>query len=155
MTEHRLTLSLPATPTAARVARHRAVDAIAGWNAGLRAEVVQTAELLISELVTNAVQYAGAEPVLLAVSLKEAVLRIEVRDSSPVLPKPALPCADSEGGRGLFLVTALADRYHAEPAETGKRCWAEIDLSSASRQEVGCSLLFRGVDADGHPCPGA
>ncbi|GHB06246.1 MULTISPECIES: ATP-binding protein [Streptomyces] len=145
MPEHQLTLSLPATPAAARLARHRAVEVIAGWNAGLHAEVVQTAELVISELVSDAVQYAGAERVLLAVSLDDVVLRIEVRDSSPVLPTPALPCPDSESGRGLFLVAALADRYDAEPTEAGKRCWAEIDLSSTSHRDVGCSLpLQRG-----------
>ncbi|MGW5367612.1 ATP-binding protein [Streptomyces sp. NPDC004009] len=140
MDMHQLTLSLPATPAAASEARHQAVDAIAGWDAGLGIEVVHTAELLVSELVTNAVQYSGAGFVSLAVCLDEAVLRIEVCDTSPVLPQPALPGTDSEGGRGLFLVAALADRYHAEPTETGKRCWAEIDLSSKPSQEIACFL---------------
>ncbi|MEU0443799.1 ATP-binding protein, partial [Streptomyces sp. NPDC006186] len=106
----------------------------------LSTEMVRTAELLVSELITNAVQYAGTGSVSLAVCLDEAVLRIEVCDTSPVLPQPALPDADSEGGRGLFLVAALADRYHAEPTETGKRCWAEIDLTSKPSQEVACFL---------------
>ena len=38
------------------------------------------------------------------------------------------------------LVAALADRYHAEPTETGKRCWAEINLTSKPSQEVACFL---------------
>ncbi|WPP30416.1 ATP-binding protein [Streptomyces sp. CL7] len=138
MDTHQLALSLPATPVAASEARHQAVDAIAGWDAGLGTEVVHTAELLVSELVTNAVQYSGAGSVSLAVCLDEAVLRVEVCDKSPVLPQPALPDADSEGGRGLFLVAALADRYHAEPTAIGKRCWAEIDLTSKPSQEVAC-----------------
>ncbi|MFE7955272.1 ATP-binding protein [Streptomyces sp. NPDC057413] len=138
MEAHQLALSLPATPAAASQARHQAVDAIAGWDAGLGTEVVHTAELLVSELVTYAVQYAGTGSVSLAVCLDEAVLRIEVCDTSPVLPQPALPDADNEGGRGLFLVAALADRYHAEPTVTGKRCWAEIDLTSKPSQEVAC-----------------
>ncbi|MGW0413313.1 ATP-binding protein [Streptomyces collinus] len=140
MEAHQFALSLPATPAAASQARHQAVDAIAGWGSGLGAEVVHTAELLVSELVTNAVQYAGTGSVSLAVCLDEAVLRIEVCDTSPVLPQPALPDADSEGGRGLFLVAALADRYHAEPTKNGKCCWAEIDLTSKPSQEVACSL---------------
>ncbi|MEU2375547.1 ATP-binding protein [Streptomyces misionensis] len=138
MEAHQLALSLPATPAAAGEARHQAVDAIAGWGSGLGTEVVHAAELLISELVTNAVQYAGTGSVSLVVCLDEAVLRIEVCDMSPVLPQPALPDAEREGGRGLFLVAALADRYHAEPTETGKRCWAEIDLTSKPGQEFAC-----------------
>jgi anti-sigma regulatory factor (Ser/Thr protein kinase) len=138
MEAHQLALSLPAMPAAASEARHQAVDAIAGWGSGLSAEVVHTAELLVSELVTNAVQCAGTESVSLAVCLDEAALRIEVCDTSPVLPQPALPDADSEGGRGLFLVAALADRYHAAPTKNGKRCWAEIDLTSKPSQEVAC-----------------
>ncbi|MFB7596461.1 ATP-binding protein [Streptomyces sp. NPDC056160] len=140
MEAHQLALSLPATPAAASEARHQAVDAIAGWDTELATEVVRTAELLVSELVTNAVQYAGTGSVSLTVCLDGAVLRIEVCDASPVLPQPALPAADSEGGRGLFLVAALADRYHAEPRKDGKRCWAEIDLTSKPSQEVACFL---------------
>ncbi|MEH0470961.1 ATP-binding protein [Streptomyces sp. B21-097] len=140
MEAHQLALSLPATPAAVSEARHQAVDAIAGWDAGLGTEVVHAAELLVSELVTNAVQYAGTGSVSLVVCLDKAVVRIEVCDTSPVLPQPALPDADSEGGRGLFLVATLADRYHAEPTETGKRCWAELDLTSKPSQEVACFL---------------
>ncbi|MEU2370322.1 ATP-binding protein [Streptomyces pseudogriseolus] len=140
MEAHQLALSLPSTPAAASEARHQAVDAIAGWDTELDAEVVHTAELLVSELVTNAVQYAGTGSVSLTVCLDEAVLRVEVRDASPVLPQPALPAADSEGGRGLFLVAALADRYQAEPTKNGKRCWAEIDLINKPSQEIACFL---------------
>ncbi|MET9446107.1 ATP-binding protein [Streptomyces cinerochromogenes] len=140
MEVHQLALSLPATPAAASEARHQVVDAIAGWDTELDAEVVHTAELLVSELVTNAVQYAGTGSTLLTVCLDEAVLRIEVCDASPVLPQPALPAADSEGGRGLFLVAALADRYHTEPTKNGKRCWAEIDLTSKPSHEITCFL---------------
>ncbi|TXJ75057.1 ATP-binding protein [Streptomyces lavendulae] len=140
MEAHQLTLTLPATPVAATAARHEAVSAIAGWDKELSNEVVRTAELLVSELVTNAVQYAGTGSVSLAVCLDEAVLRIQVCDTSPVLPQPALPDADSEGGRGLFLVAALADRYHAEPTKNGKCCWAEIDLASKPSQEAACFL---------------
>ncbi|GHH08807.1 ATP-binding protein [Streptomyces rubradiris] len=143
MEAHQLAFFLPATLAAASEARHQAVDAIAGWGLGLGTEVVHAAELLVSELVTNAVQYAGTGSVSLVVCLDETVLRIEVCDTNPVLPQPTLPDADSEGGRGLFLVAALADRCHAEPTETGKRCWAEIDLPSKPSQEVACFLPFQ------------
>ncbi|SMF18358.1 ATP-binding protein [Streptomyces sp. Amel2xC10] len=74
--------------------------------------------------------------VSLQVRLIGAVLCVEVCDSSPVLPRPGLPDAYSESGRGLFLVAALTDRYGADPTPTGKRCWAEIALSTGTDQEI-------------------
>ncbi|MEU3985859.1 ATP-binding protein [Streptomyces sp. NPDC026672] len=140
MTAHQLTLSVPANPTAVAPARHRSVEAIQGWEAGLDNEVVRTAELVISELVTNAVRYASRGQVSLEVQLLEAVLRVEVCDSSPVLPRPGLPNEHSENSRGLFLVAALADQYAAEPTPTGKRCWAEIALPNGPDQKISVSL---------------
>ncbi|MFJ9567750.1 ATP-binding protein [Streptomyces fuscichromogenes] len=140
MAAHQLTLSVPATPAAVTMVRHRAVAEIQGWETELSDEVVHTAELVISELVTNAVRYAGTSRVSVEVGLVEAVLRIEVRDASPVLPQPGLPDGHSENGRGLFLVAALADRYAAEPTPTGKRCWAEIALAVRPATETHLSL---------------
>jgi anti-sigma regulatory factor (Ser/Thr protein kinase) len=140
MAAHQLTLSVPATPTAVTAVRHQAVDAIAGWKAELDDELVHTADLVISELVTNAVQHAGPGQVSLAVRLVEAVLRVEVCDSSPALPRLGLPDRHSENGRGLFLVAALAERYGAEPTPTGKQCWAEIALTTGPDQEAHVSL---------------
>ncbi|MFE6826921.1 ATP-binding protein [Streptomyces sp. NPDC057690] len=140
MAAHQLNLSLPATPTAVASARHQAAEAIQGWEADLGDEVVHTAELVISELVTNAVRYAGSGQVSMEVRLIEAVLRVEVCDSSPVLPRPDFPDEHSENGRGLFLVAALTDRYGAEPTHTGKRCWAEIALTTGPDHEIAVSL---------------
>ncbi|MCX4590766.1 ATP-binding protein [Streptomyces sp. NBC_01549] len=66
------------------------MGAIAGWKVELDDEVVHTAELVISELVTNAVRHAGPGQVSMTVRLIETVLRIEVFDSSPVLPRLGL-----------------------------------------------------------------
>lgn len=140
MAAHRLTLSLPATPTAVTAVRHQAVEAIAGWDMELDDDVVHTAELVISELVTNSVRHTATGQVSMDVRIVEAVLRIEVCDSSPVLPEPGLPDEHSENGRGLFLVAALAERYGAEPTPTGKRCWAEIALTPAPDLEIAVSL---------------
>jgi len=116
------------------------MDAIAGWGARLDTEVVHTAELVISELVTNAIQHVGIGKISLTVHLIETVLRIEVCDASPVLPLPDLPDERSENGRGLFIVASLADRYGAEPTPMGKRCWAEIALTTNQHQEITVSL---------------
>lgn len=140
MDAHQLTLSLPALPASVTAARHQAVAAIEGWDAGLGTEVVRTAELVISELVSNAVQHADAGRFSLTVRLVEDALRVEVCDTSPVLPRPALPDAHSESGRGLFLVAALTDQYGAEPTPTGKRCWAEITLANSPDQGTAVCL---------------
>jgi anti-sigma regulatory factor (Ser/Thr protein kinase) len=139
MEAHQLIFSVPAGPIGVTAARHRAVDAIAGWETGLDTEVVDSVGLVISELVTNAVQHGDTGRVSLTVRLSEAVLRIEVCDSSRVLPRLGLPEAYSESGRGLFLVAALADRYGAEPTSVGKRCWAEIALAVSPGQKIAVS----------------
>ncbi|MFJ8506956.1 ATP-binding protein [Streptomyces avermitilis] len=140
MAAHQLTLSVPTTPTAVTAVRHQAMDAITGWKAELNDELMHTVELVISELVTNAVRHAGTGKVSLSVQLVQAGLRIEVDDSNPVLPQLCLPDEYAENGRGLFLVAALADRYGAEPTPTGKRCWAEIALPTCPGQEIAVSL---------------
>ncbi|MFI9286514.1 ATP-binding protein [Streptomyces werraensis] len=128
VTAHQFALSVTATPAAVAAARHRAVDAIKGWDAALSTEVVHAAELVISELVTNAVRHSTAGPVCLSVRPDGQSLRIEVCDDCTELPRPGLPDPCSESGRGLFLVTALADRYGVEPTAVGKCSWAEIAL---------------------------
>jgi serine/threonine-protein kinase RsbW len=140
MAAHQHTLSLPAAPTAVTAARYQAVDAIADWDVELDDDVVHTAELVISELVTNSVRHTATGQVSMEVRIVEAVLRIEVCDSSPVLPEPGLPDGHSENGRGLFLVAALAERYGVEPTPDGKRCWAEIALTTAPDLEIAVSL---------------
>lgn len=111
------------------------MDGIRRWNTGLDDDVVHTAALVISELLTNAVQHVGAGRILLTVRLTGTVLRIEVHDSGSRLPRPGLPAENSESGRGLLLVASLTDRHGAEPAPTGKRCWAEIHLPTPPRTE--------------------
>ncbi|AZP22885.1 ATP-binding protein [Streptomyces aquilus] len=132
MAAHQLNLSLPAAPTAVTTARHRAVDAIAEWDVVLDDDVVHTAALVVSELVTNAVRHTATGQVSLHVRILESALRIEVCDSSPALPAHRDPDGHSESGRGLFLVAALAERCGAEPTPVGKRCWAEIAVPAAA-----------------------
>lgn len=141
MEAHQLTLALPPTPAAVPTARHQVREAIAAWPTVTTAsEAIQTAELVVSELVTNAVRYAGHQPISIAVQFCAATLRVEVSDASRTLPKPALPDGDSEGGRGLFLVGVLADRSGTEPTDSGKCCWAEIDMAAPPPASAAAAL---------------
>ncbi|MFD7710623.1 ATP-binding protein [Streptomyces sp. NPDC059785] len=76
--------------------------------------VADTAELLTSELVANAVQHSDG-PVTVRLRARPGVVRVGVMDNHPELPDP-LPCTtDQDFGRGLFLVEALADRWGRYP----------------------------------------
>jgi len=84
---------------------------------------VDTASLLISELVTNAVRY-GTGDTTLSVAHRAGEILIEVTDGSPDFPQVRQPTTGEESGRGMFLVEALADRWGT--SEDGTRTWCSI-----------------------------
>lgn len=88
------------------------------------AALVDDVQLVTSELVTNAVQYAPYGDVGFALRRADGVLRVEVTDASPGHPLSRHADADDENGRGLELVQLLADRwgYHRNPDGT-KSVW--------------------------------
>ncbi|MER5711128.1 ATP-binding SpoIIE family protein phosphatase [Streptomyces sp. NPDC002122] len=102
-------------------ARRLARRALARWDLE---ELTDSVELLISEVVTNAVRYAE-RPVTLRL-LKTDVLRCEVGDDSPQLPRQRRARDTDEGGRGLFLVNRLARRWGATRLSGGKVVWFEL-----------------------------
>jgi hypothetical protein len=82
------------------------------------------AELLVSELTTNALRYAAG-----LISLRLALcdhLRCEVGDDEPTLPTLRHPLPGSETGRGLNLVDQLASRWGSTRTRTGKLVWFEL-----------------------------
>lgn len=103
-------------------ARRLARRALARW--GLE-ELTDSVELLVSEVVTNAVRYAS-RPVTLRL-LRTDVLRCEVGDDVPQLPRLRQARATDEGGRGLYLVNRLARRWGATRLSTGKVVWFELN----------------------------
>jgi anti-sigma regulatory factor (Ser/Thr protein kinase) len=132
----RSSLLLGALPSAVPCARLHARQVL--WEWGL-SEVAETAELLLSELVTNAVQAARANfndmPVNVRLSANRDRLLIEVWDSNvqPALPRElehGFPKVDAESGRGLFLVEALSERWGWYPTRNpeGKVTWCELGL---------------------------
>ncbi|MEU9521685.1 SpoIIE family protein phosphatase [Streptomyces sp. NPDC048224] len=86
-----------------------------------------TTELILSELITNAVRY-GAPPITVRL-LRQQVLICEVRDASSTAPRVVQAADFDEGGRGLFLVAQLADRWGVRYTEDGKVIWTEQSLA--------------------------
>ncbi|MES5823771.1 SpoIIE family protein phosphatase [Streptomyces sp. RG80] len=88
--------------------------------------LLESTELLVSEVVANAVRFAG-RPITLRL-LRTDVLRCEVEDDSTVVPRMRHARLSDEGGRGLFLVDQLAERWGATRVSTGKVVWFELPL---------------------------
>ncbi|MER5443522.1 ATP-binding protein [Streptomyces sp. NPDC002790] len=115
-------------------ARHLFREQARSW--GLPSETTETAELLLSELMTNAYRHASNPPgreiwARAILSENPARLRLQVTDASPTLPAPRTASLEAESGRGLTLVSALADDWGAERREAGvgKAVWFELALT--------------------------
>jgi PAS domain S-box-containing protein len=114
---------LPADPAVVADARARAARQLAAW--GLE-DVTFTTELLVSELVTNAIRHAQ-QPIQLRIIL-DGDLSCEVFDGSSSAPQLRRADRYDEGGRGLMLVAQLADRWGTRHTSSGKIIWAQQAL---------------------------
>ncbi|WP_445401103.1 ATP-binding protein [Streptomyces sp. LE64] len=129
MKVHQIRFPVPGTHAAATFARRDLVAAIRAWDTLLSPELLDTAELVASELITNAVRHAGDDgPISASARLGTDGLRIEVVDTNTEIPESGLPGTMAEAGHGLLLVAALADRHGFDPLPSGKRCWAEFEV---------------------------
>ncbi|MCX4680432.1 ATP-binding protein [Streptomyces sp. NBC_01433] len=91
-------------------------------------ERIEEAELLLSELVTNALIHTRHGAVVTA-TVHPGKLRVEVRDFMSGLPGPYVPNADDgTHGRGLILVRSLADTWGVETQVLGKVVWFELNI---------------------------
>ncbi|MFI8193728.1 SpoIIE family protein phosphatase [Streptomyces sp. NPDC085946] len=114
---------VPSDPAAVAEVRARVTRKLAEW--GLE-ELAFTTELILSELVTNAIRYGGG-PIHVRV-LRDRHLICEVFDSSSTSPHLRYAAMTDEGGRGLFLVARLAERWGTRYVPGGKVIWAEQPL---------------------------
>ncbi|MCA6096028.1 SpoIIE family protein phosphatase [Streptomyces sp. SCA3-4] len=89
-------------------------------------EAVFTTELILSELITNAIRHASG-PIRVRL-LRDRALICEVSDTSSTSPHLRYAAAEDEGGRGLFLVAQLAERWGTRYTPEGKVIWAEQPL---------------------------
>ncbi|MFF4409574.1 SpoIIE family protein phosphatase [Streptomyces sp. NPDC001262] len=114
---------LPSDPAVVAQARADVTRQLTAW--GLD-EAVFTTELILSELVTNAIRY-GIEPIRLRLLLDRSLI-CEVSDGSSTSPHLRYAADEDEGGRGLFLIAQLADRWGTRYTARGKVIWAEQAL---------------------------
>ncbi|MFI1767550.1 SpoIIE family protein phosphatase [Streptomyces sp. NPDC020800] len=114
---------MPSDPAAVSQARAFVGRRLAEW--GLE-ELSFSTELILSELVTNAIRY-GRGPIGIRL-LRERTLICEVSDRSTTSPHLRYAASTDEGGRGLFLVAQIADRWGTRYTPDGKIIWAEQPL---------------------------
>jgi anti-sigma regulatory factor (Ser/Thr protein kinase) len=119
---------LSADPREVAAARHQMAAHLQAQ--GINGEVADSAVLLVSELVTNAILH-GEPPVELRVDTPQDHVHIEVHDGDRealvLLPRAAPLPHDRMGGRGLRLVQSLSSRWGLDEDDRGKCVWFEID----------------------------
>ncbi|OLZ73767.1 protein phosphatase [Streptomyces amritsarensis] len=120
------TWDLPPDPSLVSDIRGAATRQLAAW--GLD-DLAFPAELMLSELVTNAVRY-GSEPIRVRL-IRDRSLICEVSDGSSTAPHLRRAASTDEGGRGLFLVAQLSQAWGARYTARGKVIWAECALDAA------------------------
>ncbi|GAA2480145.1 SpoIIE family protein phosphatase [Streptomyces longisporus] len=121
--DHVASWQVPVDPAAVADVRARATRQVAAW--GLE-DLAMTTELVVSELVTNAIRYA--EPPIRLRLIRDSHLTCEVADASSTAPRLRHARSTDEGGRGLFLVAQLTDRWGARYTPDGKIIWAEQEI---------------------------
>ncbi len=109
--------------TSVRHARSVITEPMKRWDLE---ELIPTTELLVSELVTNAIRYSRGEVTLRLVN--EKALVCEVLDSSAAMPRLRPAGEQDENGRGLQVVRQLSKRWGARRTPTGKVVWCEQPL---------------------------
>ncbi|MEW2619488.1 SpoIIE family protein phosphatase [Streptomyces sp. NPDC048106] len=117
---------VPADPAAVAGLRRAVSQRLGEW--GLD-EPAFAMELVLSELVTNAIRY-GSEPIRLRL-IRDRTLICEVADGSNTSPHLRYAAATDEGGRGLFLVQQMTERWGTRYSPQGKVIWAETALRDA------------------------
>ncbi|WNM33085.1 SpoIIE family protein phosphatase [Streptomyces sp. Li-HN-5-11] len=118
------TWDIPADPALVASIRKQAVEQLGSWEL---TEAAFIAELVVSELVTNAIRY-GTPPIRLRLIHDETHLICEVSDTSHTAPHLRRAKTWDEGGRGLLLVAQLTRRWGSRHTAEGKTIWAELDL---------------------------
>jgi anti-sigma regulatory factor (Ser/Thr protein kinase) len=123
-----VTLDLPPEPRSASRARELVREHLAPV---APADAIETAALITTELVTNAVLHARTT-ISLVIGIDAGRIVLRVCDESDALPARRNYASDAATGRGLALVDQLATAWGVDPSAHGKEVWAEIDFAAVS-----------------------
>jgi anti-sigma regulatory factor (Ser/Thr protein kinase) len=126
---NRLRATLEPTPEATTAARNVVDEACRTWSLG---HIVDVAQLVVTELVSNVVQHAHTR-MELNVALRDRYLHLSVRDRSFELPRRGGGGDDvmREDGRGILVVEALTSAWGTTPTDDGKVVWATLRIGRA------------------------
>lgn len=129
MDARRVQLDLPRDASAPRSARRFVTTVLGGW--GVRAAVAERAQLLTSELVSNAVMHGagGIELSVLEVGAQRNKVRIEVCNDGPGTPVMRQPQREALSGRGLRLVDDLSLEWGSRTLSGQTLVWFELPLN--------------------------
>lgn len=116
--------SMPCTASSARLARQLVTSALHTW---ALSPLADTAVLVASELVTNAVAHTQCRNIRVTITrIGVFKVRVAVVDKSRTRPTPRVEATSGESGRGLAVVEAVSDRWGADLLPWGKRVWADL-----------------------------
>ncbi|MGQ5638955.1 MULTISPECIES: ATP-binding protein [unclassified Streptomyces] len=121
---------LPRELTSVRRARRLVTAQLSDWSLK---DLADTTELLVSELVTNALRHTRG-PLRLNLQVRDARLRCEVEDTESAGPIRQIVDADAEGGRGTELLDLLAEAWGSSLTGTGKTTWFELPAKTPAAQ---------------------
>lgn len=121
--EHVATWQLVNEPATVATARGLVSERLTSWGLG---ELAFTTQLVVSELVTNAVRYATG-PIELRL-IRDRALICEVTDDSSTAPQLRYADDTDEGGRGLYITAQITQRWGHRPTPRGKTIWTEQEL---------------------------
>lgn len=144
---------LPGEPGSASRARRFTEQTLQHWH---HEELSELVTLLVSELVTNAVLHAGSD-IKVRLALEPGAVRLEVHDTSPVLPAESDYGQDASTGRGLGLVSALAQSWGAETSAWGKVVWCTLPAETVPEAVATTAPAEKAVGeprGDGEPTGG-
>ncbi|GAB2710808.1 ATP-binding protein [Kitasatospora kifunensis] len=135
--------TLAAGPQAAREARLFVQESLTSWGITSSSDTMETARLLASEMVTNAVIHSDSLAVFVNVSAIGETVSIGVADygRSGQGIRDRAPGLMDEGGRGIALVKHLSTRWGHQDYQFGRHVWAEFVLPPDTAPDIGHGLL--------------
>ncbi len=126
MGQWRASADIPATASGVAAARHLVTVLLPSWE--LPDALCGDAELIVSELVTNAYRHApGTNSFELALERRADGVRLSLADGSSIYPLITELSSTATSGRGMTIVETLASRWGADDYRGGKRVWVDLD----------------------------